>query len=71
MAGWGADSLAPQLEADHGLPAGGVRSVAERLAAAGPAADLALRHALARWWAAEDRAATSDGFRAAGLRIVD
>lgn len=62
--------LAASYEAHHDLPDGQVARLTERLMALGPAADFALRLAVARWWHRQ-LDATAEGFRAAGLRIVD
>lgn len=66
--GWADQTLRAELEAKHGLPEGGVARLRAKLDL-GPAADLALRLALARWWQ-HDLPATAEGFRQVGLRIV-
>jgi hypothetical protein len=63
-------SVAGSFEEKHGLPPGGGLELAGWLRGVGPAADFALRLALARWWH-RGLEASADGFRAAGLRIVD
>ena len=68
---WATDGdLRPQFEERHGLPPGGVQALRDKLTTLGPAADLALRLALARWWQ-HDYPATSEGFREIGLRIIE
>lgn len=61
--------MATQHEQLHDLPEGQVGRLRARLLALGPAADFALRLAIARWWHRE-LPADVDGFRAAGLRII-
>lgn len=61
--------MAQSYAAHHGLPEGQIGRLQARLLALGPAADFALRLAIARWWHG-DLPVTADGFRAAGLRIV-
>ena len=63
--------MAGHWEQHHGLESGGVQRLVDLLGSVGPAADLALRLALSRWWAHEDLDANAAGFRAAGLRIMD
>lgn len=67
--GWADQTLLAELEAKHSLPEGGVARLRAKLETLGPAADLALRLALARWWQ-HDLPATAEGFRQVGLRIV-